>query len=641
MSATETLQFQAEAKQLLELMIHSVYSEKDVFLRELISNASDALDKLRIQALLHTEENIETGDLQVRLHADPEQRTLSIEDNGIGMDREDIVKLLGTIAHSGTKEFFEGLKEQATAGNAQSMIGQFGVGFYSCFIVADRVVVESRKWNATEGVDWSSSGDGTFTVGTGQRESRGTKITLHLKPVDEENGMHDYTSYWVVSDIVKRYSDFISYPIKMQRTQTKPAEKEGGPPVITVEDNTLNSMKALWTRAKDEITPEEYKQFYQHVSKDWNSPFETIQFKAEGTFEYHALTFIPEKAPMDLYYAEGYKKGLQLYVRRVFIMDDCEELLPSYLRFLRGVVDAQDLPLNISREILQKDRHIEQIRKRLTKKTLDVLKDIQEQDKERYLKFWVEFGRALKEGLMNDPKNRDAILALGLFRSTRGEEFVSLADYFAKQAEGQKNIYYLTGESLDKLSTSPHLEAFRKKEVEVLLLTDPVDDVWLTSVNEYQGKTFVNAAQGDLELGDEEEVKKEKEELDQQSKDQATFLSWLSSQIGEVKEVRLSRRLTESPVCLVGDENAMTANLEKLMKAMGQEVPKNKRILEVNPTHPLIAGLRRDYEEKKDDPGLAKTAKLLLGIAVLSEGGELDSPGEFSKMVVDALQHSL
>jgi molecular chaperone HtpG len=633
--ASETMQFQAEAKQLLELMIHSVYSEKDVFLRELISNASDAMDKLRVESLLNQNETVNPTELGIRLTPDPENRTLTIEDNGIGMNREDIVKLLGTIAHSGTREFSQKNKE-----GGEALIGQFGVGFYSSFIVAEKVVVESRKFGETEGVHWESTGDGTFTVAVGERTQRGTAITLHLRPVDEENGMHDYTSHWTLSELVKRYSDFIAYPIRTEKTNTEPGKEKDDAPVVTVEDVTLNSQKALWTKAKEDITEEERNEFYKHISKDWNNPFETIHLKAEGTFEYYALTFIPEKAPMDLFYADG-KKGLQLYVKRVFIMDDCEELLPQYLRFVRGVVDAQDLPLNISREILQKDRHIEMIRKRLSKKVLDVLGDMRTETPDRFKTFYKEFGRALKEGIYSDAKNRDQILEMSLFHSTGSEEMVSLGEYIERMKEGQEHIYYLTGETLDKLKNSPHLEAFKKKDVEVLLLTDPVDDVWLTNVNDFKDKTFQSVAQGELKLGNEEDRKKEEEQKEQLAKDSAGFLKWLGSQLDEVKEVRVSSRLTESAVCLVGDDQAMSANLEKLMKAMGQAMPPSQRILEINLDHPLISNLKQGFETNADNSALKERAKLLYGIAVLSEGGEVASPGEFSRLLTQALSQTM
>lgn len=634
----ETMQFQAEAKQLLELMIHSVYSEKDVFLRELISNASDALDKLRLESLTQQSEAIPVSEMEIRLTADPESRTLTIEDNGIGMNREDVVKLLGTIAHSGTKEFTQKLKDGGTS--AETLIGQFGVGFYSSFIVADKVVVESLKFGEQDAVRWQSQGDGTFEVSPGTRSARGTAITLHLRPVDEENGMRDYTEHWTLSDIVKRYSDFISYPIRTQKTKTEPAKDKDSAPVITVEDVTLNSQKAIWTKSKEELTEDELTQFYKHVSKDWNDPFESIQLKAEGTFEYYALTFIPEKAPMDLFYADA-KRGLQLYVRRVFIMDNCEELLPQYLRFVRGVVDAQDLPLNISREILQKDRHIELIRKRLTKKVLDVLADIKDADLERYKKFHAEFGRALKEGIYSDSKNREQLLNLALFRSTAGEDLTTLDGYLERAVEGQSAIYYLTGETIDKLEKSPHLEAFKKKGVEVLLLTDPVDEVWLTSVNDYKEKEFKSAAGGDIELGSEEERQEQKKAHEKQAKESASFLSWLGGQLPDVKEVKVSQRLTDSAVCLVNDDQSMSPNLEKLMKAMGQTPPKSQRILEVNLDHPLITGLKQGFESKSGDSSLADTAKLLYGIALLSEGGEIESPGDFGRLLTQALSQKL
>lgn len=628
MSTTiETREFLAEARQLLDLMIHSVYSEKDIFLRELISNASDALDKLRLESLVNTD--LEVKDPHIFLEPDKDARTLTIRDNGIGMSREDVVNLIGTIAKSGTREYLQQLKDKP------DLIGQFGVGFYSCFMVAERVTLVTRKAGQTEATRWESSGDGTYTIEPAEREEHGTTITLHLRAADPENGLHDYTEPWKLKEIVKRYSDFISYPVRMLGERQEAGE-EGGDPRLVKEVQTLNSMKALWMRPKDEVTADEYKEFYKHVAHDWNDPFETISMKGEGTSEYHALVFLPSRAPFDMFMPES-KRGLQLYVRRVFIMDHCEELLPGWLRFVRGVVDAQDLPLNISREILQKERHIEQIRKRLVKKVLDTLQEIKDADAARFQTFWKEFGRVLKEGLYHEHgKIKDAILELGLFKSTHDDGLTDLKSYVERMKEGQDAIYYLAGESQAAVEKSPHLETFRARGVEVLILTDPVDEVWLGPGGEYQGKQFISAAKGELKLGTDEERKAQDEALAEQRKEYASFLLWLASKL-DIKEARLSTRLTDSPACLVGDTYDMSAHLERLMKSMGQEVPKTKRILEVNADHALVQKLKAAHDEKKDAPELVKLAEVLYGVAVLAEGGELEQPADFSKAITELM----
>ncbi len=646
MSAVETFEFQAEAKQVLELMIHSVYSDKDVFLRELISNASDALDKVRLESLLNKEVEIDTSDLHIFLEADPEQRTLTLKDNGIGMSRDEVVKLIGTIAKSGTKEFLTALKESKDQDVSAELIGQFGVGFYSSFMVAEKVELITRKPESDQAIHWASSGDGTYTIEECEREGHGTTIVLHLKPEDEEDGLHDYTRSWKVRELVKRYSDFISYPIRMEIERQEPEKDAEGKPIegktrTVVETETLNSMKAIWVRDQDDVSQEEYSQFYRHVSRDWNEPWKTIHTKAEGTFEYQSLLFLPTKAPFDLFMPEA-ERGLQLYVKRVFIMDNCEELMPPYLRFVKGVVDATDLSLNVSREILQKDRRIQMIQKRLVRKVLDTVSEAREEDREGYESFWAEFGRVLKEGIYTDPKNQDRILKESLFRSTQGEQWTTLDDYIERMKEGQEAIYYLTGENRDAVLNSPHLEVFKEKGYEVLILTDSVDEIWLNSVFEYEGKKLQSAAKGDLELGSEEERQAAKEEREKKQKELATFISWMQSKLeNQVKEVRLTDRLVDSPACLVGDQHDMSANLERLMKAMGQPVPATKRILELNPKHPLVEKLHQSYEEKKDQPELAEAAEVLFALAVLAEGGELEEPASFTRKMARVLAETL
>ena len=640
MSQTETMEFQAEAKQLLELMIHSVYSEKDVFLRELISNASDALDKLRLEALLDKEAKVDTSDLHIFLETDKEKRTLTIHDNGVGMNRDEVVRLIGTIAKSGTKEFLKNLEQSKDKKDSEQLIGQFGVGFYSAFMVADKVELLTRRLGEEKAVQWSSAGDGTYTITDAEKDSVGTTITLHLKEVDEEDGLHDYTDSFQVKQLIKRYSDFISYPIKMEMEVTKYVEDK---PVKEKEIQTLNSQKALWVRPQEEVDQEEYNGFYRHIAHDWNAPWKTVAFKAEGTFEYYSLLFLPERAPMDLFHPEGHH-GLQLYVKRVFIMDDCKELIPSYLRFVRGVVDASDLSLNVSREILQKDRQIKQISKRLVRKVLDTLKDTLDESREDYKKFWLEFGRVVKEGIYHDMKMRDKILGLSLFKTTQTgkDELVTLDEYIERMQEGQDKIYYLTGDARESLVDSPHLEAFKKEGIEVLLLTDSVDEVWISAVGESSEKSFVSAAESGLEIGSEESRKAAEEEKKKTEKEMATFISWLQSKLDDkIKEVKVSTRLVDSPACLVSPPGEMTANMERLMRAMGQEVPVSKKILEINTQHPLVAHLAKRYEADKDSEELGKTAAMLYQLSVLAEGSELDDPAGFARNVASVLGDSL
>lgn len=459
--STETFEFQVEARQLLQMMIHSIYSNKDVFLRELVSNASDALDKLRLEALRDDSLGADVSDLHIALDADPQARTLTVRDNGIGMSRDEVVELIGTIANSGTASFLRELKEAGDSSAAtEGLIGQFGVGFYSSFMVADEVTLLTRRAGESQGTRWTSSGEGTYTVETVDDAPQGTAIVLRLKPADTEDQLHDYTSPWKLREIVKRYSDFITWPIRMAaRPAGQPdagADSDADSEAAPAEPETLNSMKALWARSRDEVTDEEYHELYKHISHDWTDPLETIRLQAEGTFEYQALLFIPAHAPQDLF-LQGYKRGVQLYVKRVFIMDDCEALMPQYLRFVKGVVDAQDLSLNVSREILQQDRQIQLMHRRLAKKVLSTVKDMMSAHPERYATFWREFGRVLKEGLLGDPENRDAILGVSSFATTHDKDRpTTLAQYVERMKDGQEHIYYLTGESRQTIENSPH-----------------------------------------------------------------------------------------------------------------------------------------------------------------------------------------
>ncbi|MGC4889962.1 molecular chaperone HtpG [Micromonospora sp. DT227] len=625
----ETLEFQAEARQLLQLMVHSIYSNKDVFLRELISNASDALDKLRLESLVDKELSADTSDLHIEIETDAEARTLTVRDNGIGMSRDEVVALIGTIAKSGTAEMLRKLRESKDAAASQELIGQFGVGFYATFMVADRVTLLTRRAGQTGGTRWESTGEGTYSVEAVEEAPQGTSVTLHLKPVDAEDNLHDYAAERTIREIVKRYSDFIAWPIRM--TVDKPGE-DGD---TTREEQTLNSMKALWARSRDEVDEAEYKEFYRHVAHDWADPLETIHMRGEGTFEYEALLFLPSHAPVDLFSPQG-RRGVQLYVKRVFIMDDCEALIPNYLRFVKGVVDAHDLSLNISREILQQDRQISAVRRRLVKKVLATLKGL---PAESYRTFWSEFGPVVKEGLLEDADNTDALLDLVRAASTHDPaELTTLRDYVERMKDGQTEIYYATGDNRATIENSPHLEAFRAKGYEVLILTDPVDEVWVERVGAYDGKTLRSVAKGQVDLETEEE--KEKAEAERQ--EYAELLTFLGGALADsVKEVRLSTRLTTSPACVVGDAYDMTPTLEKMYRAMGQEVPQVKRILELNPTHPLVTGLRKAHGEGGDSAALTETAELLYGMALLAEGGDLADPARFTRILADRLARGL
>lgn len=644
--SAETFEFQVEARQLLQMMIHSIYSNKDVFLRELLSNASDALDKLRLEALRDDSLGADVSDLHIAIETDPKARTLTVRDNGIGMSREEVVQLIGTIAKSGTAAFLKEMRQAGDTVAGEKLIGQFGVGFYSSFMVADEVSLLTRRAGEPHGTRWASDGEGTYTVETVEDAPQGTSIELRLKPADAEDQLHDYTAPWKIREIVKRYSDFITWPIRMAEPAPAATEGTDGDAAGDAEPappQTLNSMKALWARPRDEVSDAEYHELYKHISHDWVDPLETIRLQAEGTFEYQALLFIPSHAPQDLF-MQGYKRGVQLYVKRVFIMDDCEELMPSYLRFVKGVVDAQDLSLNVSREILQQDRQIQLMHRRLAKKVLSTVKEMMTAAPDRYATFWREFGRVLKEGLLGDPENRDAILAASTFATTHDKDRpTTLADYVARMKEGQEHIYYLTGESRQAVENSPHMEAFRAKGIEVLLLTDPVDEVWVDVVPGFDGRQLRSVAKGEVDLGGADGDAGESEgEREKRQEEYAGLLAWMTERLSDtVKEVRLSSRLTVSAACIVSDADAITPALENIYRAMGQEVPQVKRILEVNPKHPLITGLNAAHAARPDDPALGETAELVHAMALLAEGGELPDPARFVSLVADRLERTL
>ncbi|WP_405688994.1 molecular chaperone HtpG [Streptomyces sp. NBC_00057] len=643
---TETFEFQVEARQLLQMMIHSIYSNKDVFLRELVSNASDALDKLRLEALRDDSLGADVSDLHIDIETDKQARTLTVRDNGIGMSHDEVVQLIGTIANSGTAKFLRELKEAEDSAAAEGLIGQFGVGFYSSFMVADEVTLLTRRAGESQGTRWTSTGEGTYTIETAADAPQGTSVTLRLKPEDADDRLYDYTSPWKIREIVKRYSDFITWPVRMapETAADDAADSGAGADDAPREPETLNSMKALWARSRDEVTDDEYHELYKHISHDWIAPLETIRLQAEGTFEYQALLFIPSHAPQDLF-MQGYKRGIQLYVKRVFIMDDCEALMPPYLRFVKGVVDASDLSLNVSREILQQDRQIQLMHRRLAKKVLSTVKDMMSADPERYATFWREFGRVLKEGLLSDFENRDAILGVASFATTHDkDELTTLRQYVERMKDGQEHIYYLTGESRQAIENSPHMEAFRAKGVEVLLLTDPVDEVWVEAEPEFDGKQLRSVAKGEVDLGTEEEKKEAATERENRQQEYADLLAWMTDRLSEtVKEVRLSSRLTVSPACIVSDTHDVTPALENMYRAMGQPVPHVKRILELNPEHPLVSSLNRAHAERGEDAGtgLEETAELLHDLALLAEGGELGDPSRFVRLMADRLERTL
>ena len=613
----ERHEFQTEVRELLDLMIHSLYSHKDVFLRELISNASDALDKARFAALRQPEV-IPAGELEISIAVDAAARTLSVQDNGIGMSREEVVDNLGTIARSGTREFLRTVRD-AKAATAPELIGQFGVGFYASFMVADRITVVTRRAGTEEATRWESTGDGGYTVGAGERDGAGTTVTLHLKPKDEEDGLADYTEAPVLKDLVKRYSDFVAYPIRL-----------GG--------ETLNSMKAIWARGKDEVSEEEHREFYKHISHDWNDPLEHVTVQIEGGVEARALLYIPSKAPFDLHHRDGGGRGLSLYVKRIFIMDDWRELLPPHLRFVRGVVSSDDLSLNVSREILQKDRQVQAIRRHLVRRILAALKEMKEQRPEKYRTFWTEFGAVLKEGLMGFEDGQDRILDLVMAPSTEASEPTSLGDYVSRMKEGQPAIYHVAAASRAAAERSPHLEAFRARGYEVLFFLEPIDELWLGLPRTFQEKHFASVAKGAVDLGTEEEKKQEeaaREETSERFKD--LLLALRAALQDVVKDVRLSGRLTSSPACLVGETGDLSPHLQELLRRSGQALPTVKRVLELNPTHPLVAKLQVFHAAHPKDERFARYAELLHGQAILAEGGTLPDPARFSQQLADLL----
>lgn len=637
-AVTETLAFQAETKALLRLVTHSLYTEKDIFLRELISNASDALDRLRFESLTNHELLEGNDKFEIRLDVDRAGRTLTISDSGVGMTREQVIANIGTIAKSGTDELRRLMEERGTAGDAAALIGQFGVGFYSAFMVADRVKLVTRPAGGTTAVEWESEGDGTYSIREAEKPERGTSITLYLKKPDPETEMQDFTDYWRLSTIVKKHSDFIAYPIILKKER----EQKDDPKEVVIEDNTINSMKPLWTRTPSEVKTEDYNEFYKHISNDWTEPLRVIHFRAEGTFEYDALLYIPAKAPYDLFY-QGSEKGLRLFAKRVMIMEKCEDLLPHYLRFIKGVVDARDLPLNVSRQRLQQDHHISRMRKRLTTKVLDLFVELSEKNHDQYLELWKEFGRALKEGVSSDYENKDRLIPLLLYASSHDpKELTTLKDYVARMTSGQEQIYYMTGDSVAMIENSPHLEAIREKGYEVLYMVEPVDELVLQHLFEFDGKKLKSVGKGAIELGTDEEKESAKKELESKKEEFKALIAFLEKELGDhIKEVRISTRLTSSPVCLVVGDHEYSPMLERALHKGQVPGPKSRRVLELNPKHALISRMQARIATAPEDPFLPKAAAVLLGLAQISEGSELADPVLFGRAAGEILAQAM
>ncbi len=624
--AVEKMEFKTEVKELLDLMIHSLYSHKEIFLRELISNASDAIDKARYESLTNKEIFGNTGEWKIKIIVDKAAGTLTVSDNGIGMTHDEVIAELGTIAHSGTKDFLRALKGKELKDKPE-LIGQFGVGFYSSFMVADKVTVITRK--ATEktkkAVKWESTADGSFIIDEAEKERAGTDVVLHLKSEDK-----NYLNEWEIKTIIRKYSDYIEHPVVMdiEREKEDPADKDKK--IKVSEEETMNAGKAIWLKDPSEVKADEYNEFYKHISHDFGDPAKVIHFRAEGTSEFTALLYVPSKAPYGILYKD-YKIGPTLYVKRVQIMDHCEQLIPEYLRFVKGVVDSSDLPLNVSREILQSNKHVEVIKKNVVKKVLDTLADMKKNDPDAYLNFHKEFGRVLKEGIHFDFSRKEQIADLLLFPSIKTEagKFTTFDDYVKNMPLAQTEIYYITGKPDENVLQSPYLEAFRGKGYDVLIMTDDIDDIIMSGLQEYKGKKIKSVIKGDISLDKTEQAEKEK------SKEKfEKLLARIKEQLkDEVKDVRLSGRLTDSACCLVADEGGLDPQMEKMLRAMGQDVPSSKRVLEINPTHGVFEVMNRILENGGQDDIIKEYTDLLYNQALLLEGSKLKDPAGFAKSV--------
>ncbi|ADD67679.1 heat shock protein Hsp90 [Denitrovibrio acetiphilus DSM 12809] len=623
--AQEKMQFKTEVNKLLELMIHSLYSHKEIFLRELISNGSDAIDKLRFEAIKNDALTEGDANYKIKLTADKEAGTLTISDNGIGMTKDEAVNSLGTIAHSGTKEFMKLLESKEVKDNPE-LIGQFGVGFYSAFMVADKVTVTSRKAGEDKsvGIKWESNADGSFTIEQCEKETKGTDVVLYMKEEDK-----NYLDEWEIKEVVKKYSDYISYPVVMDTTK-KVEDKD------VTEEETLNSMKAIWLKDKSDVTQEEYNEFYKHITHDFGDPLKTIHYRAEGTTEFNVLVYLPKKAPMNILYPE-YKSGPALYVRRVQIMENCEDLVPVWLRFVKGIVDSSDLPLNVSRELLQKNKMMDIIRKNITKKVLETIKDMKQNEYETYVGFFEEFGRVIKEGIHFDFARKEEIADLLLVQSTSTEsgKYTTLADYVSRMKTEQNEIYYITGKNRKELENSPYLEALKEKDYEVLFMTDEIDDIIISSLMKYKDKNFKSILKGDINLQTEEEKKESKENF-------GKLTDKIKDILGDkVSEVRLSARLKNSPCVLVSGDGDIDMQMEMMLKAMGQAVPPRQKILELNPTHALVTALNTEFDKDAESQKVADIGELLYNQALILEGSMPEDTNRFTQLLTKVMTENV
>ncbi len=636
----ETCQFKTEVQQLLNLIINSLYSNRDIFLRELISNASDAIDKLRFRSEMEPDILGADTEFKIKIIPDKEKNTIEVSDNGVGMTYEEVMENIGTIAKSGTGAFLEAIENAKKKETLMpELIGQFGVGFYSSFIVAEKVTLLTRSPDSEKGVKWESSGDGAYSIEEIEKSDRGTRIILELKTPEE--GENDFTDEWVIKSIVKKHSDYVRYPVVMDVDKEEPIPEneqimdQDNKPVATTRkvrtEETLNSMKAIWARNKKDVTEEEYHEFYKHLSHDWNDPLTYLHMKLEGAVEYSMLLYIPSKMPFDMFSNERDKHGIQLFCKRVFIMENCKELIPDYLRFVKGVVDAPDLNLNISREILQQDRLVRNIKKNLVKKVLELIKNL---DEEKFTSFYQEFGRILKEGVYSDWENRDKIAELLRYYTTKSQEKrISLKQYIENMKPDQKEIYYITGDSLSALANSPHLEQLKEQDIEVLLMVDPVDELVVQTLTEFEKKPLKSAEKGDLSI----------DKVDENKKDAYTDLfAYIKAELEDkVKEVKPSSRLKESVACLSGEEYDMSSYMTKLLEASGQTMPPSKRVLELNVDHPVLTKMKQLHENGGQNEKLKGYSNLLYNMAVISEGGKPEDPAGFSKMVGDLFSEAL
>lgn len=638
-SVLESFRFQAETTQLLHLVVESLYTQKEMFLRELLSNASDALDWLRLEALTIPRLVEDGHKYEIRIKPQMAGRRLTIGDTGIGMSHDELIENLGTIARSGTQEFRKRIKELHSSEALAEFIGKFGVGFYSAFMVADKVSIITRRAGEAGATKWESTGDGGYTLEDTEKAECGTDITLHLKQPDTEQGIEDYTDRWRLAMIVNKYSDFIAYPIIYEGPSQEPGETEDSARETRIEASTLNSMKPIWTRTRSTVGASEYNGFYKHLSNDSTDPLKVLPLKAEGTSEYEALLFIPARAPYDLFYHDG-EVGLNLYAKRVLVMEKCEELLPRYLRFVRGVVDSNDLPLNVSRQRLQQDRDIVKIRKWLTRKVLEALTEMREKEPETYLKFWSQFGRALKEGVGSDYENKERLLPLLFLESSHDpKELTTLNGYVERMKPEQNDILYLTGQSRKVIENSPHLEASMRRGYEVLYLSDPVDELLVQHLDEFEGKHLKSVTKGKVRLGTDEENKEIEEQLKKKEEECAAFLQACQKSLDEfVKQIRLSARLVGSPACLVTEEHEYSPHLERLLQKGNGGGPKQRRIMEFNPDHPIITRLNERFKSNSDDPAIASSVDLLFELSLLAEGSEIADPVRLNRLTLDLLQ---